>query len=78
MSFILPDLTDVAKIKIFYAASNFGTKKYPKFKQHKRFKLEKNQPSPQKNQAAATFFTSSDSFCRAASASFSESEISWL
>ena len=37
MSFILPDLTDVAKIKIFYAASNLKGRNTPIFRQHKRF-----------------------------------------
>jgi len=34
---MLPDLTNVAKIKIFYAASNLKGRNTPIFGQHKRF-----------------------------------------
>lgn len=56
---MLPDLTNVAKIKIFYAASNLKGRNTPIFGQHKRFQYflivpaseKAAEPEPQVNHA---------------------------
>jgi hypothetical protein len=54
MKFILPDLKNVAKIKIFYATSNLKSRNTPIFRQHKRFQYFLVLPSLEK---AAEFQT---------------------